>query len=168
MDDAAKHTVIPEILPLGMGYARKGNLSEVLCKPKIMPIKSATLEQIEQMEKEFQAEAMLPVFGMPDTPVLTQRPLARSFGAGGMLARNVAPEDVADILQIPLSQVQEAKGAMELTGSTCYEETGESPLEEDEDGADEEPFSPVFVSPDGPSLEVPTAEPEADEDPFCQ
>ncbi|CAE7940274.1 slc35b4, partial [Symbiodinium necroappetens] len=109
------------------------------------------------------AEAMLPVFGMPDTPVLTQRPLARSFGAGGMLARNVAPEDVADILQIPLSQVQEAKGAMELTGSTCYEETGESPLEEDEDGADEEPFSPVFVSPDGPSLEVPTAEPEADE-----
>ena len=24
MDDAAKHTVIPEILPLGMGYARTG------------------------------------------------------------------------------------------------------------------------------------------------
>eukprot|EP00439_Symbiodinium_sp_Y106_P069324 s1628_g11.t3 len=99
-----------------------------------------------------------------NTPALTQR----------MLARNVAPEDVADILQIPLSQVQEAKGAMELTGSTCYEETGESLLEEEEgeDGADEEPFSPVsmtqavFVSPDGPSLEAPTTEltePEAAE-----
>mmetsp|Transcript_39362 Transcript_39362/g.80552 ORF Transcript_39362/g.80552 Transcript_39362/m.80552 type:complete len:83 (-) Transcript_39362:96-344(-) len=56
MDDAAKHTVIPEILPkAGLVYSEKGNLSEVLCKPKIMPIKSATLEQIEQMEKEFQA-----------------------------------------------------------------------------------------------------------------
>eukprot|EP00971_Amphidinium_carterae_P308351 6127609-Amphidinium_carterae.1 len=53
--DASKHTVIPEILPkAGLVYSEKGNLSEVLCKPKIMPIKSATLEQIEEMEKEFQ------------------------------------------------------------------------------------------------------------------
>ncbi|CAE7293396.1 Ido1 [Symbiodinium sp. CCMP2456] len=217
-----------------------------------MPIKSATLEQIEQMEKEFQASqfkhdtiakevgsgrsmrssnnrANSAEFHRPRMSVLqtldeaaeartrgsradliarctrpsqSSAPTSRCPTSGlihsmlghpgmslhhgdpsrdnkrqlcvlqkviGMLARNVAPEDVADILQIPLSQVQEAKGAMELTGSTCYEETGESRLEEDEDGADEEPFSPVsmtqavFVSPDGPSLEAPTDEPEADE-----
>eukprot|EP00403_Amphidinium_massartii_P017961 CAMPEP_0178421404 /NCGR_PEP_ID=MMETSP0689_2-20121128/26629_1 /TAXON_ID=160604 /ORGANISM="Amphidinium massartii, Strain CS-259" /LENGTH=76 /DNA_ID=CAMNT_0020042913 /DNA_START=109 /DNA_END=337 /DNA_ORIENTATION=+ len=57
-NDASKHTVIPEILPkAGLVYSEKGNLSEVLCKPKIMPIKSGTLEQIEQMEKEFQEYA---------------------------------------------------------------------------------------------------------------
>ncbi len=33
-------------------YSEKGNLSEVLCKPKIMPIKSLTLEKLEQLEKE--------------------------------------------------------------------------------------------------------------------
>ena len=61
MEDASKHTVIPEILPkAGLVYSEKGNLSEVLCKPKIMPIKSTTLEQIEQMEKDFQAYANQP------------------------------------------------------------------------------------------------------------
>lgn len=61
MEDSSKHTVIPEILPkAGLVYSEKGNLSEVLCKPKIMPIKSITLEQIEQMEKEFQEYAQQP------------------------------------------------------------------------------------------------------------
>jgi len=42
-----------EVLPkAGLVYSEKGNLSEVLCKPKIMPIKSVTLEKIEQMEKD--------------------------------------------------------------------------------------------------------------------
>jgi hypothetical protein len=36
----------------GLVYSEKGNLSEVLCKPKMMPIKSITLEKIELMEKE--------------------------------------------------------------------------------------------------------------------
>lgn len=36
----------------GLVYSEKGNLSEVLCKPKIMPIKSVTLERLEQLEKE--------------------------------------------------------------------------------------------------------------------
>ena len=31
-------------------------------------------------------------------------------GSSGMLARNVAPEDVADILQIPLSQAAASEG----------------------------------------------------------
>ena len=44
----SKNQILPKA---GLVYSEKGNLSEVLCKPKIMPIKSSTLEQIEQMEK---------------------------------------------------------------------------------------------------------------------
>ena len=45
--------ILSEVLPkAGLVYSEKGNLSELLCKPKIMPIKSVTLEKIEQMEKE--------------------------------------------------------------------------------------------------------------------
>ena len=40
--------------------ARRSNLSEVLCKPKIMPIKSITLEKLEQMEAQAAAHAALP------------------------------------------------------------------------------------------------------------
>jgi len=43
------HEVLPKA---GLVYSEKGSLSEVLCKPKIMPLKSITLERIEQMEKE--------------------------------------------------------------------------------------------------------------------
>merc|ERR1712159_66282 len=42
-----------EVLPkAGLVYSEKGNLSEVLSKPKILPIKSRTLEKLEEMEKE--------------------------------------------------------------------------------------------------------------------
>lgn len=45
--------IVQEVLPkAGLVYSEKGNLSEVLCKPKIMPIKSLTLERLEQLEKE--------------------------------------------------------------------------------------------------------------------
>lgn len=44
--------VLQEVLPkAGLVYSEKGNLSEVLCKPKIMAIKSPSLEKLEQMEK---------------------------------------------------------------------------------------------------------------------
>ena len=44
---------ITEVLPkAGLVYSEKGNLSEVLSKPKIMPLKSVTLERIEEMEKQ--------------------------------------------------------------------------------------------------------------------
>lgn len=44
--------ILQEVLPkAGLVYSEKGNLGEVLCKPKIMPIKSITLERIEEMEK---------------------------------------------------------------------------------------------------------------------
>ena len=41
-----------EVLPkAGLVYSEKGNLSEVLCKPKIMAIKSPSLVKLEEMEK---------------------------------------------------------------------------------------------------------------------
>ena len=53
--------VLHECLPkAGLVYSEKGNLSEVLCKPKILPIKSITLEKLEQMEAQAAAHAALP------------------------------------------------------------------------------------------------------------
>eukprot|EP00466_Bigelowiella_natans_P019842 jgi/Bigna1/54569/estExt_Genewise1Plus.C_370116 len=50
---ASKKIKIEEILPkAGLVYSEKANLSEVLCKPKIMPIKSMTLAKIEKMQKD--------------------------------------------------------------------------------------------------------------------
>lgn len=50
---ACVQVVIQEVLPkAGLVYSEKGNLSEVLCKPKIMPIKSLTLEKLEELEKQ--------------------------------------------------------------------------------------------------------------------
>ncbi|DAZ97200.1 TPA: hypothetical protein N0F65_003831 [Lagenidium giganteum] len=44
---------IQEVLPkAGLVYSERGNLTEVLCKPKIMPIKSASLLKIEEIEKQ--------------------------------------------------------------------------------------------------------------------
>ncbi|RLN92843.1 hypothetical protein BBJ28_00014230 [Nothophytophthora sp. Chile5] len=49
---------IQEVLPkAGLVYSERGNLTEVLCKPKIMPIKSATLLRIEEIEKQARAIA---------------------------------------------------------------------------------------------------------------
>lgn len=42
---------IKEIMPkAGLVYSEKATLSEILCKPKIMPLKSVTLVKLEQME----------------------------------------------------------------------------------------------------------------------
>ena len=54
------HEVLPKA---GLVYSEKGNLSEVLCKPKIMPIKSTSLEKLEALEA--QAAKMQP--GIPQT-----------------------------------------------------------------------------------------------------
>ena len=44
---------LTEVLPKsGLLYSEKGALSEVLSKPKIMPLKSVTLERIEEMERQ--------------------------------------------------------------------------------------------------------------------
>ena len=48
----ANKVILQEVLPkAGLVYSEKGNLSEVLCKPKVMAIKSPSLEKLEEMEK---------------------------------------------------------------------------------------------------------------------
>ena len=52
-DQQSSGQKITEVLPkAGLVYSEKGNLTEVLCKPKIMPLKSVTLERIEEMERQ--------------------------------------------------------------------------------------------------------------------
>eukprot|EP00962_Isochrysis_galbana_P054730 scaffold26333_cov90-Isochrysis_galbana.AAC.2 len=52
MSEPKAHGILQEVLPkAGLVYSEKGNLSEILCKPKIMPIKSITLEKMEEMER---------------------------------------------------------------------------------------------------------------------
>ena len=64
-----KRVQIPEVLPKqGLLYSEKGNLSEVMCKPKIMAIKSMTLQKIESMQKEASKGAT------EDTKEAPQRP----------------------------------------------------------------------------------------------
>jgi BBSome-interacting protein 1 len=44
---------IEEIMPRsGLVFPEKGTLAEVLCKPKILPLKSITLQKIEEMERQ--------------------------------------------------------------------------------------------------------------------
>jgi|TARA_B110000211_G_C13548656_1_gene322615 hypothetical protein len=45
--------ILSEVLPKsGLVFSEKGCLTYVLCKPKIMPIKSVTLQKLEEMEKK--------------------------------------------------------------------------------------------------------------------
>jgi len=49
---ADKKPEIKEILPKsGLVYSERGGLVEVLCKPKILPLKSAVLEQLQRIER---------------------------------------------------------------------------------------------------------------------
>ncbi len=49
--DKSLRDSLHEILPKsGLVYSERGGLSEVLCKPKIIPIKSAVLEQLQKIE----------------------------------------------------------------------------------------------------------------------
>jgi BBSome-interacting protein 1 len=46
-----KSNGLQEVLPkAGLVVSEKGNLTEILCKPKIMPLKSITLQKLEEME----------------------------------------------------------------------------------------------------------------------
>ena len=50
-------TRLTEVLPkAGLVYSEKGNLSEVLCKPKIMPIRPQNLVRKEQAELDAEGE----------------------------------------------------------------------------------------------------------------
>jgi hypothetical protein len=44
-------TVLQPVLPKsGLVVSEKGGLGELLCKPKILPLKSATLKKLEQLQ----------------------------------------------------------------------------------------------------------------------
>jgi BBSome-interacting protein 1 len=46
---------INEIIPKsGIVYNERVEFPEVLCKPKILPLKSVTLKKLEQLEKNFE------------------------------------------------------------------------------------------------------------------
>ena len=46
------------VLPkAGLVYSEKGSLTEILCKPKLLPIKSAELLRLEDMERAAAAAA---------------------------------------------------------------------------------------------------------------
>ena len=52
--------VLKEVLPkTGLVYSERGALTEVLCKPKIMPLKSAMLEKIQKIEQQQEEEAVM-------------------------------------------------------------------------------------------------------------
>ena len=44
---------IKHVLPkAGLVYSEKGSLTEILCKPKLLPIKGSELLRLEAMERE--------------------------------------------------------------------------------------------------------------------
>jgi hypothetical protein len=46
-----KRPSLQEVLPKsGLVVSEKGGLSELLCKPKLLPLKSITLQKLEEME----------------------------------------------------------------------------------------------------------------------
>lgn len=72
--------IITEVLPKqGLVYSEKQSLSESLCKPKLIPIKSQTLQKMETIEKEAhqqsQSQASITVFPSIDNrqPIKSDR-----------------------------------------------------------------------------------------------
>ena len=46
-----QRSAVNEVLPkAGLVVSEKGNLTEILCKPKLLPLKSITLQKLEEME----------------------------------------------------------------------------------------------------------------------
>ena len=44
---------LTEVLPkTGLVYSERGGLTEILCKPKIMPLKSEVLKKLEKIEQQ--------------------------------------------------------------------------------------------------------------------
>ena len=67
-----KASAVQEVLPkTGLVVSEKGPLSEILCKPKIMPLKSITLQKLEEMEVSIPHSCML----------CSSRPPARALAA---------------------------------------------------------------------------------------
>ncbi len=61
MSEPTAAPVLKEVLPRsGLVYSEKGELPEIVCKPKLLPIKSATLEKIMALDR---AAASIPGAG---------------------------------------------------------------------------------------------------------
>uniref|UniRef100_A0A7S1HZ42 Uncharacterized protein n=1 Tax=Eutreptiella gymnastica TaxID=73025 RepID=A0A7S1HZ42_9EUGL len=93
-----------EVLPkAGLVYSEKSSLSEILSKPKILPLKSITLERIEEMETRAKAifeeqrkpgeTSGLSSAGRPSTS--TGRPSASSGRSAASATSSAAPEVMA-------------------------------------------------------------------------
>jgi len=51
---------LSEVLPkAGQVFAQQKDNEEILCKPKILPLKSITLQKLEQMEREVLSQAKI-------------------------------------------------------------------------------------------------------------
>jgi BBSome-interacting protein 1 len=50
---------LKEIIPKnGIVFNEKNDVSEILCKPKLLPIKSTTIRKLEELEKNFENNNM--------------------------------------------------------------------------------------------------------------
>ena len=60
----ADNKSINEVIPKsGIVYHERVEFPEVLCKPKILPLKSMTLKKLEDLEKEFDKNNKLDIKG---------------------------------------------------------------------------------------------------------
>lgn len=76
---------IHEVLPkAGLVYSEKSSLSEILSKPKVLPLKSITLERIDEMEARARK-----IFEETRRPSESQsgRPLTASSTSSGSVGR---------------------------------------------------------------------------------
>ncbi len=57
MDASSSNNTVTELLPMrGIILHEKSHLSEVLCKPKIMPLRSKVVERMQELERQRQEE----------------------------------------------------------------------------------------------------------------
>jgi BBSome-interacting protein 1 len=55
MDSSSILKKLREVVPKnGIVYNEKNEFSEILCKPKLLPLKSMTIKRLEEMEKNFE------------------------------------------------------------------------------------------------------------------
>lgn len=54
---SASKVSVSEVLPkTGIVLSNQGDLKEILCKPKILPIKSKVIKKLEEIEREREEE----------------------------------------------------------------------------------------------------------------
>ena len=56
-EGSASKVSVSEVLPkTGIVLSNQGDLKEILCKPKILPIKSKVIKKLEEIEREREEE----------------------------------------------------------------------------------------------------------------